>query len=245
MTAPTLVSGPQRPSPWGLIVALGVLAIVVSFGAVFAAIQLSKRDARAAPSASAASIASVADAAVPPSAAPALSAPATAEARASASASAGASARRPHLAATTPNAWPSGAPVPTTWAAPSSTSKALMGGARVNSSSLNFELCSSATDIGGVRAALEAVRPQINACFAATQHDPPIHEIRSYDVVLDAHGKVTRVMMTPVDQNPSVPRLDGCLGAVLQTLTLPAYACTGRVSFGAECDPGFAGQCGR
>jgi hypothetical protein len=238
-------------------VALGVLALAISFAAVFGALKLAGEHRAAAVDSGATTAAASsghADGALEPGHASATASAIASESSATPIASR-LGADRPGLAgartaattATTTPAPPppSGTPVPTVVAAPATVASVPMGGRAISSAGMNFEHCHLEKG-ANVSEAFSALRPSISACFAAAQFDPPIHENRDYDISYDATGHVTRVTLRSVADNDPVPRLDACIGIALKTVVLPVKdACTGSVYYAANCVPNTYGKCGK
>ncbi len=108
------------------------------------------------------------------------------------------------------------------------------GGKTAFMSSTNFGDCPGC----GWKAYRDAVQGKvaaIDACFAASVHEPPVHEYPQYKVSVAADGTIQDVQPLGGD---SAPGLDRCLGALLRHTPL-SKSTGGAGSFSV----GFTGRC--
>lgn len=80
-------------------------------------------------------------------------------------------------------------------------------------------LTARSLDKEAVRAAVAAVMPRVDGCFAATELEPPNHESVVYDLDVAASGVVTRA--EPSSQTARCAKLDVCLSAALRAARMP------------------------
>jgi hypothetical protein len=92
-------------------------------------------------------------------------------------------------------------------------------------------------DPEAVRAATTSALPRIDACFAATELEPPNHESAAYDLDVAPTGEVRRAEpATPVGRST---KLDACVVERLRALRMPRSAkpSTVKLTFSAPLDP--------
>ena len=89
------------------------------------------------------------------------------------------------------------------------------------------ELTANAVDVTGSRNAINAALPKIDACFVASETEPPNHESATYDLESAPNGALTRV--EPGGSGAHAPRLDACVTAVLRAVRLPRSTGGGKV----------------
>jgi serine/threonine protein kinase len=77
-----------------------------------------------------------------------------------------------------------------------------------------------------------------SACFAASQHEPPIHETPYYAMSVDDSGHLTMV-----HSEGGTPSLDRCLLGVMQSVGVKGGPGTFKVGFQGECTKGWAAHC--
>ena len=80
-------------------------------------------------------------------------------------------------------------------------------------------LVSRSLDPQKVRNAVAAAGARTDACFAATELEPPNHEIAGYDLDVAASGEVTRA--EPATQTGRCAELDACMVQNLRGLRMP------------------------
>jgi hypothetical protein len=64
-------------------------------------------------------------------------------------------------------------------------------------------------DIEKSKAAIAVIQPQLNACYAATEFDPPNHEFTCWTLTINGAGIVTNARRS-TDHDPH-PKLDACV----------------------------------
>jgi len=89
-------------------------------------------------------------------------------------------------------------------------------------------------DIDKTKAAVSMVMPQIHACYAATEFDPPDHQFTYWTLVVDPTGNVKNAHRK-TDFEPH-PKLDGCVVSALRLAKLQA------IPGGGELDIGFSAR---
>jgi hypothetical protein len=98
-----------------------------------------------------------------------------------------------------------------------------MGGTRARL----IALSAGALEVEAVRAAITTVLPQVDACFVASELEPPNHESVTYELDVATSGTITRAEPTP--QTGRAPKLDACVGGALRTARMPRGARNTRV----------------
>jgi hypothetical protein len=94
-----------------------------------------------------------------------------------------------------------------------------------------------ALDPEAVRVAVTGALPRLDACFAATELDPPAHETSSFDLDVAPNGEVRRAEPTP--SGPRSLKLDACIVQNLRSVRMPKAAKTSTVklAFFAPIEP--------
>jgi serine/threonine protein kinase len=213
-TPPSAPSG--RAGSSGPIVALLVtivaLLVLGAFGVAGALVYFAKREEATAATSSTS----------PLPTSPVPSTPVAPTTTSSASAMTTASA----VAKSSPSRMPPGpTPTPSPGPAPASLD-AGGGGAMVDAGAQKKQFagatprCSGGTfekyDIAKSRAEVERVLPQLGACYAATEFDPPDHQFTSWTLTIDPSGRVTSARRSSdVDAHP---KLDACVIPILRTM---------------------------
>jgi hypothetical protein len=82
-------------------------------------------------------------------------------------------------------------------------------------------------DVEAGRAAINRVGGALNACYAATEFDPPDHQFTNWTLQVDPAGNVKSVQRT-TSADPH-PKLDGCVIGALRQVKLPATKAGGSV----------------
>jgi hypothetical protein len=80
--------------------------------------------------------------------------------------------------------------------------------------------------------------PAISACFAASEHEPPVHENPDYDLAVSESGAVTLVKA-----QDGAPNLDRCLVNIVKSVPFKKGAGSFRIGFRGECTKGWVGHC--
>lgn len=80
------------------------------------------------------------------------------------------------------------------------------------------------------RAAIDAIMPLVNRCYAATEFEPPDHQFVYWTVSIAPSGQVTGT--GPVGTAPRHPKLDVCVGAAFRTAQFPATDTGGQIRVG-------------
>ena len=238
-TLPSVPQAPERHGPGALVIVMGsIVALAVVVGAVFLGIfyMKNKRDEEIAREERRAAVAdekreerAVAPSSSEPgpSAAPKTTPIATTSPRPTASASASATV------STSPSAVPSAAPV--------TSGQRRYSGAKGYWSGSDFSNCPSC-DWEAYRAAVRQREPEISACFKASELDPPLHENPEYEVGVTAAGALHSFKAV----SDGTPKLDRCIRDILFRVTMhkpSGGAGSFKISFRAECVPGWPGQC--
>ena len=90
-----------------------------------------------------------------------------------------------------------------------------MGGTRARVSVTS----SGVLDPVAVRAAIDSAMPHLDACFSATELDPPNHESASYEVDVAPSGEVRRA--EPAGPGAHSAKLDACMVQSLRSVRMP------------------------
>jgi hypothetical protein len=95
-----------------------------------------------------------------------------------------------------------------------------------------------ALDPEAVRAALTTTLPRIDACFAATELDPPNHESAAYDLDVAPTGEVKRAEPATSTGSSRSAKLDACVVERLRSARMPKSAkpSTVRLTFSAPIE---------
>ena len=78
-----------------------------------------------------------------------------------------------------------------------------------------------------------------SACFAASEHEPPMHENPYF--TLQIGESPHDIIVTNV--NGGAPKLDQCLAKVIQDVGIKGGPGTAKVGFQGECTKGWNGKC--
>ncbi len=113
--------------------------------------------------------------------------------------------------AATPKPAPSPAPTP----APTPSAK------RMGARTATLTLGDCTFELAECRAAVAPLMPSVQACFAATELDPPPHEVADYSIMLDKSGAVTDVRRHKSGENVAHPKLDACIASALRRAKYP------------------------
>jgi hypothetical protein len=110
----------------------------------------------------------------------------------------------------------------------------LMGGPRARTVAATT---SGGLDPEAVRTVVTAALPRLDVCFAATELEPPNHEVATYDLDVAASGEVRRA--EPSQGLTRTPKLDACIVQGLRSLRMPkaSKACTVKLTFTAPLLP--------
>ena len=108
-----------------------------------------------------------------------------------------------------------------------------MGGPRARVSVTS----AGALDGEAVRVAVNTALPRVDLCFAATELDPPTHELATYELDVAPSGEVRRA--EPTTPGPRSLKLDACVVQNLRSVRMPRSAKSSAVklSFFAPIDP--------
>jgi hypothetical protein len=79
---------------------------------------------------------------------------------------------------------------------------------------------------------------EVSACFAASEHEPPLHENPYFTVSVDDSGHVSLVQVVG-----GAPNLDRCLFKIVQGIGIKGGPGTAQFGFQAECKKGCWGCC--
>ena len=77
-----------------------------------------------------------------------------------------------------------------------------------------------------------------SACFAASEHEPPLHETPYFTVNVAESGQLTLVQVVG-----GAPNLDRCLFKVVESVGIKGGPGTAKFGFQGECTQGWAGKC--
>jgi len=81
----------------------------------------------------------------------------------------------------------------------------------------------------------------ISRCFAASEHEPPLHESPDFEFSVSESGAIS----TLSDRDGS-PKLEACLEKLVTSMRMTmtsASAGSFRMGFRGECTPGWAKHC--
>ena len=108
-----------------------------------------------------------------------------------------------------------------------------MGGRRARGVSVTS---SGGLDQETVRTIVVAALPRLDVCFAATELEPPNHEVATYELDVAPSGEVRRA--EPSQGLERTPRLDACVVQGLRALRMPrqSKACTVKLTLTASLD---------
>jgi hypothetical protein len=104
---------------------------------------------------------------------------------------------------------------PPTEEAPRNDPRSPMGGSKARLTGL----VARSLDLNKARGAVAAAGPRFDACFAATELEPPNHETSAYDLDVAPSGEVTRA--DPATQTGRCALLDACMVQSLRAMRMP------------------------